>query len=109
MSPALSPEELSDPSVRAVVIAVRDGDRDAFYGAFADHAELTDDGALQDLRAWAEREVFGAHGRIEVEEERQHGRYVLGRFRSDQWDFPKTFWHFQISEGRITRLDVGQG
>ncbi|KAB7849127.1 nuclear transport factor 2 family protein [Streptomyces mobaraensis NBRC 13819 = DSM 40847] len=109
MTAAPPPEELSEPVVRALVVAMRDGDRDTFYGSFAADAELTDDGALQDLRSWAEREVFEARGRLEVAEERQHGRYLLGRFRSDRADLHGTYWHFQITDGRITRLDVGQG
>lgn len=104
----LSPEELTDPTARTVVTAMRDGDRDAFYGAFAEGAALSDDGSLRDLRTWAECEVFTAHGRLEIREERQNGRYLLGRFHSDRGDLPAAFWHFQISGGKVTRMDVGQ-
>ncbi|MEV4437835.1 nuclear transport factor 2 family protein [Streptomyces sp. NPDC049577] len=104
----MSPEELTDPAVRTVVTALCEGDRDAFYGAFAPGALLTDDGAEQDLHVWSEREIFNAHGRVEVREEREDGHYLLARFRSDQWNFPDTFWHFRIDGGKVTRMDVGQ-
>jgi hypothetical protein len=101
-------EELSDPAVRSVVAAMLDGDRDGFYAAFTGDAKLTDDGNPQDLHKWAEREVFRAHGRLEVATQLDKGRNLVGRFRSDQWDFPTTFWRFQVRDGRVSRLDVGQ-
>ena len=43
-------EDLTNPLVRAVIVALRDGDRKRFYAAFAPSAKLTDEwpsGAFQ--------------------------------------------------------------
>jgi hypothetical protein len=37
-------EELTNPVVRAMVTAMHDGDRKAFFAVFAPSAKLTDDG-----------------------------------------------------------------
>ncbi|MGY0233723.1 nuclear transport factor 2 family protein [Longispora urticae] len=99
-------DRLTDPVVRGVVEAMVEGDRDAFLAAFAPGAELTDDGQPQSLAAWADREIFRFHGRLHVDREEGGGRHLTGTFHSDQWDMP-TFWHFQLTDGRISRLDVG--
>ena len=102
----LKPEELANPVVRAVVIAMRDGDREAFFVAFAPKAELTDDGTPQVLKEWAEREIFRAHGHLEVEREDKDGLCLVGPFHSDRWGKFETVWRFEIGHGLVRRLDV---
>ncbi|AIC15358.1 hypothetical protein [Nitrososphaera viennensis] len=98
-------EELTNPAVRAVITAMRDCNREAFFAAFAPSAELTDDGHLQPLKEWADREIFQAHGHLDVEREDSNGLELVGLFHSDQWDM-KTMWRFRVIDGRIHRLDV---
>nr|AFK24828.1 hypothetical protein Josef01_02j05_39 [uncultured archaeon] len=98
-------EELSNSVVRAVITAMRDGDRKAFFAAFAPSAVLTDDGNPQPLADWADREIFRAHGRLEVDKEDRSGLELVGPFRSDQWDMA-TMWRFDVADGRVRRLDV---
>jgi hypothetical protein len=62
-------EELTNPIVRAVVTAMRDGDRKVFFDAFSPSAKLTDDDNSQPLVEWADREIFQSHGRLDVESE----------------------------------------
>jgi hypothetical protein len=98
-------KKLSDPVVRAVVAAMRDGDRNTFFAAFAPSAVLTDDGNPQPLEEWADREIFRAHGRLEVHKQDRGGLELVGPFRSDQWDM-ETIWRFDVADGRVRRLDV---
>jgi hypothetical protein len=98
-------EELTNPAVQAVVAAMRDGNREAFFAAFAPSAELTDDGHPQPLEQWADREIFQAHGHLDVEREDNNGLELVGPFHSDQWDM-KTMWRFRVINGRVQRLDV---
>ncbi len=98
-------EELTNPVVRAVVLALQGGDRKSFFARFAQSAKLTDDGHPEPLTEWVDREIFRAHGRLEVEREADHGLELVGRFHSDQWDM-KTVWRFEIVDGRVRRLDV---
>ncbi|GGM32978.1 hypothetical protein GCM10012275_00430 [Longimycelium tulufanense] len=102
----MRPESLSNPVVRRVIVAMRDGDRKSFLDAFALGAEMTDDGTSQQLQTWADREVFRSHGHLEVEREENDGLYLTGRYQSDQWDMP-TYWRFEVEEDKITRMDVG--
>jgi len=91
--------------VRSVIIALRDGDRNAFFAAFAPSAKLTDDGHPEPFESWADGELFRSHGRLEVERENRAGLEVFGRFHSDQWDM-ETVWRFRVVDGRVHRLDV---
>lgn len=101
----MEPAELKNPIVRAVVKAMKEGDREAFLGAFARTAKLTDDGQPQTLMVWADREIFRAHDRLHVEREGSDGLELIGRFRSDTWDM-ETIWRFDIAGGQVRRLDV---
>lgn len=98
-------EDLTNPLVRAVIVALRDGDRKGFFAAFAPSAKLTDDGHLEPFKDWADRELFRGHGRLEVEREGQAGIELFGRFHSNQWEMV-TVWRFRVVDGRIHRLDV---
>ncbi len=98
-------EELTNPIVRAVVTAMRDGDRKAFFAVFSSSAQLTDDGNPEPLDEWVDREIFRAHGHLRVESEDRDGLELTGRFESDQWDM-LTVWRFEVINERIQRLDV---
>jgi hypothetical protein len=100
-------EELTNPVVRQVIGAINAGDRDAFQGALAPGAELTDDGGSpQPLAGWAEREIFAMHGSVEIEEEEEQGLRLTGKFKADNWT-ASSFWHFHITGDKVRRLDVG--
>src|SRR5712692_973302 len=98
-------DELTNPVVRAVILAIQDGDRTSFFAQFAGSAKLTDDGHPEALAEWEDREIFRAHGRLVVEREARYGVELVGRFHSDQWDMG-TAWRFEIVDGRVRRLDV---
>lgn len=101
--------DLSHPTVRGVVNALRHGDRDAFYAAFADDVRLTSEGRDRDLYCWAESEIFPEHGRLAVRAERHDGRVVIGSYHSDRRNLPNTAWRFDIVDGLIRYLDVDEG
>ena len=98
-------EELTNPVVRAMVTAMHNGDRKAFFAFFAPTTKLTDDGNPVPLTEWIDREIFGAHGRLYVETEDRDGLELAGRFESDKWDM-LTAWRFEITNEHIQRLDV---
>jgi hypothetical protein len=59
----------SDPVVRRLLAAINDGDRDAFLATVTPHATLTDDGNPRSLHDRIDREIFSAHGHMNVEHE----------------------------------------
>jgi hypothetical protein len=98
-------EELTNSVVRAVVTAMRDGDRRAFFASFKPSVILTDDGNQQPFADWANREIFRAHGRLDLKQQNRNVLELVGPFHSDQWDM-ETVWRFEIADGRVRRLDV---
>ena len=48
---------------------LNDGDRYAFLATLTPDATLTDDGNPRSLRDWIDREIFSAHGHMNVERE----------------------------------------
>ncbi|MFI9271367.1 nuclear transport factor 2 family protein [Kitasatospora sp. NPDC052896] len=105
---AISPDQLSDPTVRAFVGAVNSGDRQAFFKLLADGATMSDDGSDRDLDAWVDREIFSSNGRMAVEQESKDGRKLVARFTNETWGEMRTRWQFEIADGRISRFDTGQ-
>lgn len=99
----------SDPTVRELVTAVNAGDREAFLALLTTDATMSDDGRDRDLKEWIDREIFTAHGRMEVVSEVDGGRRLVARFSNDTWGEMRTAWSFDIdAEGRIRRFETGQ-
>jgi hypothetical protein len=101
-------QEPSNPLVARLVAAINDDDRDAFLATLTADATLTDDGNPRSLRDWIDREIFSAHGHMNVEREEEHGLHLLARYRNDTWGEMLTFWRFQVTGDKISRIDTGQ-
>ena len=95
-------------TVRRLVAAINDSDRDAFLATLTPNATLTDDGNPRSLRDRIDREIFSAHGHINVEREEENGLHLLAGYRNDTWGEMSTYWHFQMTEDKISRIDTGQ-
>ena len=57
-------QDVTDPAVQALIAAINAGDREAFFGALAPGATMSDDGTDRDLASWADREIFTVHGHM---------------------------------------------
>jgi hypothetical protein len=105
----MTSQEPSTPVVRRLVAAINDGDRDAFLATLTPDATLTDDGNPRSLRDWIDREIFSVHGHMNVErEEEEDGLHLLARYRNDTWGEMRTFWRFEVTGDKISRIDTGQ-
>ena len=82
--------------------------RDAFLAMLTPDATLTDDGHPRSLRDWIDREIFSANGHMSVEHEDEDGLYLLARYSNDTWGEMQTFWRFQMTGDKISRIDTGQ-
>jgi hypothetical protein len=98
----------SNPVVHRLVTAINDGDRDAFLAMLTADATLTDDGHPRPLHDWIDREIFSVHGHMSVEHEDQDGLHLLARYRNDTWGEMSTFWRFQVTGDKISRIETGQ-
>lgn len=98
----------TDPTVRALVQAINDGNRQGFADLLAEGATMSDDGSDRDLEAWIDREIFTAGGRMEVVSETDGGHALIANFTHDTWGRMRTTWRFVITSGRISRFETGQ-
>ncbi|WP_103501648.1 MULTISPECIES: hypothetical protein [Streptomyces] len=99
---------IEDPAVAAFVKAVNSGNREAFFAALTDDATMADDGTERDLTAWADREIFGAKGHLEVEEVTDGGRNLTATYSNSVWGGLRTRWTFSVTDGRVSRFVTGQ-
>lgn len=97
-----------DPAVQAVVAAINDGDRDAFFAALTPDATLTDDGSERDLSDWVDREIFTSNGQLEVASQEPDGRSLIANYRNDTWGQMRTSWRFAVDGDKVSRIDTGQ-
>jgi len=51
--------DVTDPAVQALIAAINDGDRAAFFAVLTPGATMSDDGNDRDLASWADREISG--------------------------------------------------
>ncbi|MGH3150665.1 MAG: nuclear transport factor 2 family protein [Streptosporangiaceae bacterium] len=100
--------DVSDPAVRALIAAINDGDREAFFAALTPDATMSDDGTDRDLPQWADREIFSAHGHLEVVSVTDAGRSLIAAYRNDTWGEMRTRWAFTVSNGKVSRFETGQ-
>ncbi len=105
---ALSPNQLSDPTVRSFVDAINAGDRGAFVAVLAPGATMSDDGTDRDLEAWIDKEIFDAGGRMDVQSESDGGQALVADFTNITWGTMRTRWRFLVENGRVTRFETGQ-
>ncbi|WKX70902.1 nuclear transport factor 2 family protein [Streptomyces sp. XD-27] len=104
----ISPDNLTDPQVRAFVQALNAGDSAAFFALLTPDATMSDDGSDRDLAGWVDREIFSANGRMDVVEESDGGRTLLADYRNDTWGGMRTRWTFVVSGDKISRFETGQ-
>ncbi len=101
-------QDVTDPAVQALISAINNGDRAAFFGALASGATMSDDGTDRDLADWADREIFSVHGHLDVVSARDGGRSLIAAYRNDTWGEMRTRWAFTITDGKISRFETGQ-
>lgn len=99
---------LAHPTIKQAIDALQQGDREAWAALFAAGATLYDDGEPRDLQAF-NQEAIGAERFTRIDRVENGGRDVYGQFHSDRWGDFNTYFKFQLdSDGKISRLDIGQ-
>lgn len=99
---------VADPTVRAFIKAINEGDRDAFFAVLTPDATMYDDGTDRNLTEWVDREIFDANGHLDVESAGDDGRSLIANYRNDTYGAMRTAWRFEVSDGRISRFETGQ-
>jgi hypothetical protein len=100
--------ELTNPTVKAAITALENGDRKAWSALFEPDAKLYDDGSPRDLKEFS-RDALGHERFTSIERVENGGLDLVGAFHSDQWGNFRAYFKFQLSpSGKIKRLDIGQ-
>ncbi|MEU7377998.1 nuclear transport factor 2 family protein [Streptomyces albidoflavus] len=97
-----------DPAVTVFVAAVNAGDRGAFFAVLTDDATMSDDGTDYGLAPWAEREIFSADGRMEIETVSADGRSLVATYTNSTWGSMRTRWTFTVTDDKISHFETGQ-
>jgi hypothetical protein len=100
--------DITEPAVQALISAINDGDRAAFFAALAPDATMSDDGTDRVLADWADREIFSSRGQLEVVSARDGGRSLIALYRNEKWGEMRTRWAFTVTGGKISRFETGQ-
>jgi hypothetical protein len=97
-----------NPAVARLIAAINSGDRDAFLATLTPDATLSDDGRTRQLTDWIDREIFTANGHFTTESTDDDGLSMRVRFRNDTWGEMSTFWKFEVTDDKISRIETGQ-
>jgi hypothetical protein len=104
----MSFDQLTNPTVKAAIEALQNGDKTAWNSLFTADAKLFDDGAPRNLHEFS-NSALGRERFTDIEKIENHGCDIYGAFHSDQWGDFRTFFKFHVTaEGKINRLEIGQ-
>ncbi len=106
---SISTTQITNPTARAAVDALQAGDKVAWAALFTEDVVFTDDGKPRDFASFTDSAI-GDETFTSIERVAEDGRYVYGDFHSEQWGDFKVFFRFEVtSEGKISKLAIGQG
>ena len=101
-------DKLTNPTVKAAIIALQEGNREAWSALFEPHAKLFDDGKPRNLHDFT-RDALGHERFTSIDQVVNNGLELAGDFHSEQWGDFRAYFNFQLSHtGKIVRLDIGQ-
>ena len=60
----------------------------------------------RNLAEWADREIFSAHGHLDVVSAHDGGRSLVAAYRNDTWGEMRTRWAFTVTNGQISRFET---
>ncbi len=105
---AMKTDSLTNPTVKAAIEALQNGDRRSWFALFEPNAELFDDGSPRSLAEFT-RAALGHERFTSIDRVENHGLNLTGGFHSDRWgDFP-AYFRFHLSQAnKIKRLEIGQ-
>jgi hypothetical protein len=101
-------DQISNPTVKAAIEALQNGDPKAWRALFEPDAKLYDDGKPRDLEKFTD-DAVGHERFTSIDRVVNDGLDLFGEFHSDHWGDFRTYFKFQLSaEEKIKRLEIGQ-
>ena len=101
-------QQLKQPTVKAAIVALQNGDVKGWNRLFEPDATLLDDGQPRDLKRFS-NEALGHERFLSLDKVSSDGLTIEGEFQSDRSGRFRTYFRFTISpEGAIRELEIGQ-
>ena len=101
-------DSLTNPTVKAAIEALQNGDKPSWKALFTAGAQMFDDGSPRSLEQFSES-ALGHERFTKIERVENYGCDVYGQFHSDQWGDFRTYFKFHLTAAnKISRLDIGQ-
>ena len=97
-----------NPVVSRLIEAINSGDREGFLATLTPNATLSDDGTQRKLTDWIDREIFTANGHFTLQDADEDGLSMRVRFRNDTWGEMSTYWRFEVTGDKISKIETGQ-
>ena len=101
-------QQVKEPTVKAAIVALQNGDVKGWNRLFEPEATLLDDGQPHDLKRFSS-EALGHERFLSIDKVSSDGLSIEREFQSDKRGRFRTYCRFTISsEGAIGKLEIGQ-
>lgn len=101
--------KLTNPVVKSAVEALQSHDKKAWFSHFATDVLFTDDGEVLDFIPFFDNAFNHKEKFLDFDAIKNDGKNLTGNFFAGQWGTFHVYFNFEInSDGKITRLDIGQ-
>ena len=102
--------KITNPTVKNAIEALQNNDKTAFYTYFTQDAVFTDDGNQLNLKSFFDNAFNHKEKFLSLDKIENDGKNLAGNFFAGQWGTFRVFFNFTINEeGKISKLDIGQG
>ena len=101
--------KISNVIVHKAIEALQNNDKTSWYRYFTDDATFTDDGKKMNFKSFFDNAFDKKEKFLEFDKIENDGKDLYGKFYAGQWGTFRVFFKFTVnSEGKISRLDIGQ-
>lgn len=102
--------KITNAIVNEAISALQANDVNRWYSYFIHDAVFTDDGRVLGFKSFFDNSFEKKEKFLSIDKVENEGKDIYGNFYAGQWGTFHVFFKFHInSEGKITRLDIGQG
>lgn len=101
--------KITNQTVKNAVEALQENNKSLWFSYFTDDAVFTDDGRKLDFKPFFENAFAHKEKFLSIDKVENDGTAIYGSFFAGQWGTFNVLFKFSVnSEGKISRLDIGQ-
>lgn len=100
---------ITNENVKKAIEALQNNDKKAWYSYFTNDAKFTDDGRNLDFKSFFDNAFDKKEKFLDIDKVENEGKDIYGNFYAGQWGTFRVYFKFhQNTDGKFTRLDIGQ-